>query len=133
MEKANRNLNRKIRAVCLLVLVPGLVFLISGCASPGPLAIKQASYTADQVDAPGLFAENCAVCHGQNGRAHNFHGILVGAQNLTDADWQMETMDEAIVRAIQAGPGLMPAFDGKLSLSEIEALAKYVRTFKPAQ
>ena len=128
-----RNLTGKICAVCLLILVPGLLLLISGCASPGPLAVKQAGYPADKVDAGGLFVENCAVCHGQNGRAHGFHGIFLGAQNLTDADWQMRTTDEEIVHAIQTGPGLMPAFDEKLSLSEIEAMAKYVRTLKPVQ
>jgi len=126
-------LKSKICAVCRLILVPGLLFLITGCASPGPLAIQQAGYPAEKVDAHGLFVENCAVCHGQNGRAHGFHGIFLGAQNLTDADWQMRTMDQEIVRAIQAGPGLMPAFDEKLSPSEIEAMAKYVRTLKPVQ
>ena len=130
MEKANRDMKSKIAALCLLILIPALPFLISGCASPGPLAVKQASYPEDKVDAHGLFVENCAVCHGANGRAHTFHGIMVGAQNLTDADWQMETMDEQIVHAIQTGPGLMPAFEKKLSPSEIDALATYIRSLK---
>jgi len=123
----------KIGTVCLLILIAALSLVITGCASPGPLAVEQATYPADKVDAHGLFVENCAVCHGQNGRAHNFHGIVVGAQNLTDAGWQMATTDEQIVRAVQTGPGLMPAFDQKLSLSEINALAKYVRTLKQAE
>ena len=123
----------KIGTVCLLILIAALSLVITGCASPGPLAVEQATYPADKVDAHGLFVENCAVCHGQNGRAHNFHGIVVGAQNLTDAGWQMATADEQIVRAVQTGPGLMPAFDQKLSLSEINALAKYVRTLKQAE
>jgi len=123
-------MKNKIGVACLLMLIPALPFLLSGCASPGPLALKQAGYPADRVDAHGLFLENCAVCHGQNGRAHTFHGVLVGAQNLTDADWQLETMDEQIVHAIKTGPGLMPAFQKKLSESEIDALAAYVRTLK---
>jgi len=123
----------KIGGACLLILFLALSLVITGCASPGPLAVQQASYPADKVDARGLFVENCAVCHGENGRAHTFHGILVGAQNLTDTDWQMATMDEEIVRAIQTGPGPMPAFQEKLSPAEIDALAAYVRTFKPAQ
>jgi len=123
----------KICAACLLILFPALSLVITGCASPGPLAVKEVSYPADKVDAPGLFVENCAVCHGPNGRAHTFHGILVGAQNLADADWQRETMDEAIVHAIQTGPSVMPAFEKKLSSSEIDALAKYVRSFRQVQ
>ena len=117
---------------CLLVIIPGIL-LISGCASPGPLTVQQANYPADKVDARGLFAENCVVCHGQNGRARTFHGWLVGAQNLTDAKWQADTTDGEIVHAIKTGPSVMPAFEKKLSPSEIEALAGYVRSFKPAQ
>ena len=123
----------KIGAAGLLILMSALSRVITGCASPGPLAVKEASYPADKVDAHSLFVENCAVCHGENGRAHTFHGILVNAQNLTDAGWQMETTDEQIVRAIQMGPGLMPAFQKELSQPEVDALAKYVRSFRQTQ
>ena len=120
----------KICVPRLLILIPALPLLMSGCASPGPLAVKQASYPADQVDAHGLFVENCAVCHGQDGRAHTLHGRLVGAQNLTDANFQANTTDEEIAHALKTGPGAMPAFEKKLSPSEIDALATYVRSFK---
>ena len=132
MGKANRDLKSKIAVLCLLIVVSGLVFLISGCASTRPLAAQQANYPTDKVDAHGLFVENCAVCHGENGRAHTFHGWLVGAQNLTDAKFQSDTTDEEIIKAIKTGPSVMPAFGKKLSPSEIDALAKYVRTFKPS-
>ncbi|HEY5042852.1 MAG TPA: c-type cytochrome [Verrucomicrobiae bacterium] len=121
----------KIVLLCLLAAIPGLVFLISGCASTGTLAASQANYPKDKVDAHGLFGENCATCHGQNGRARTFHGRLVGAQNLTDAMWQDDTTDDQIINAIKTGPRAMPAFAEKLSPSEIEALTAYVRTFKP--
>lgn len=121
----------KIAFLRLLITVPGLAVLISGCASTGPLAAQQANYPKDKVDVHGLFVENCATCHGQNGRAHTFHGLLVGAQNLTDANWQRETTDDEIMHAIKTGPEAMPAFGKKLSASEIAALADYVRTFKP--
>ncbi|HEV2434792.1 MAG TPA: c-type cytochrome [Verrucomicrobiae bacterium] len=123
----------KIASVFLSGVISGFLFLISGCASTGPLTVQQANYPADKIDARGLFAENCATCHGKNGRAHTFHGWLVGAQNLTDPKWQADTTDGQILNAIKTGPSVMPAFEKKLSPSEIEALAKYVRTFKPAQ
>lgn len=66
-------------------------------------------------------------------RAHTFHGILVGAQNLTKAKWQADTSDEEILHAIKTGPSVMPAFGKKLSPSEIDALAKYVRSFRQMQ
>ena len=103
--------------------------VVSGCASR-PLARAEANYPVNRVDARALFVENCSVCHGKNGKAHTFHGIMVGAQNLTDAQWQSETTDAEILHAIRTGPSVMPAFDKKLSETEIEALAAYVRTFK---
>ena len=133
MKSENQGMKNKIAILVLLILISVLPLLITGCASPGPLAVKQASYPEAKVDARGLFVENCAACHGKNGRAHNFHGILVGAQNLTKANWQTNTADDEIIYAIKTGPGAMPAFEKKLSPSEIDALAKYVRTFKPAQ
>ena len=113
------------------VVIAVLAGLVSGCASTYSLALKQANFPKEKVDAKGIFAENCATCHGQNGRAGTFHGWLVGAQNFTDAHWQSDTSDAGIIHAIKTGPGLMPAFEKKLSSTEIEALAAYVRTFKP--
>jgi len=120
----------KIALSCLLIVVPGLLFLISGCASNRPLAAQQASYPTDKVDAHGLFVENCVTCHGKDGRAHTFHGWLFLAQNLTDAKFQANTTDAEIIHAIKTGPKEMPAFEKKLSPSEIDALATFVRTFK---
>jgi len=118
------------RVLCLPLLPAAFLPFISGCASKGPLTVRDANVPPDQVDARGLFLENCSICHGQNGRAHTFHGWLAGAQNLTRPDWQDETSDAQIIHAITTGPGVMPAFGKKLSQSEIKALARYVRTFK---
>jgi mono/diheme cytochrome c family protein len=120
----------KTRTLGLLFLfLPQYLSLVSGCASR-PLSAQEASYPADKVDARGLFAENCIVCHGKNGRAKTFHGRLVGAQNLTDPQFQADTSDAQIIHAIKTGPSVMPAFEKKLSETEIEALAQYVRSFK---
>ncbi|HSY18107.1 MAG TPA: c-type cytochrome [Candidatus Acidoferrales bacterium] len=113
------------------IAAAGLACLVSGCASTSPLAVQQAALPKDKVDAPALFVENCATCHGKDGRAHTFHGRLVFAQNLTDTHWH--ATDAEIIDAIKTGPRVMPAFEKKLSGAEIEALGAYVRTFKPAR
>ena len=107
--------------------------IAAGCASPGKLAREQAGYSQDRVDARGLFVENCSACHGKDGRAKTIHGRLLGAQNFTNAKWRANTSNEEIIHAIKTGPAAMPAFEGKLSEAEIEALAAYVQTFKPAE
>ena len=126
MEKTKRSMKSKIAVACLLI--PFRRFLRDyRLRIARPLAVKQAGYAEDKVDARGLFVENCAVCHGKNGRGHTFHGRLFAAQNLTDAKWQANTADDEIIYAIKTGPREMPAFGKKLSPSEIDALAKYVR------
>jgi len=115
----------------ILILVSGLAWLASGCASSNTLAKQQAGWPKEKVDARGLFAESCATCHGKDGRARTFHGRLVGAQNFTDTHWQ--ATDDEIIDAIKTGPRAMPAFEKKLSPAEIEALAAYVRTFQAAR
>ena len=124
-------MKQKIIRSSLTIVVPAVLFLIAGCASKKPLAAAQADFPKEKVDARGLFNENCATCHGQDGRAKTFHGRLVGAQNLTNAKFQAEVTDDQIVDAIKTGPKAMPAFEKKLSQSEIEALVAYVRTFNP--
>jgi cytochrome c6 len=113
-----------------LVLIAGILVFGFGCASKPTLAVQEAGYPKDKVDARGLFLENCTVCHGRDGRAKTFHGWLFGARNLTEAKWQADTTDEQITHAIKTGPRVMPAFEKKLSPAEIDALTIYIRSLK---
>jgi len=118
-----------VALACLSVICFSCLLAASGCASH-PLAAQEAGYPVEKVDARALFVENCSVCHGENGRAHTFHGFLVGARNLTNPKWQDGASDAEIINAIRTGPSVMPAFDKRLSPAEIDALAAYVRTLK---
>jgi len=120
----------KFVVASLSMAVSGTLVLLTGCSSTRPLTAEQANYPVDKIDARGLFTENCVTCHGQNGRGHTFHGWIVGAQNFTDLSWQVGTTDRQVIDAIQTGPGVMPAFEKKLSPTEIQALAEYLRTFR---
>lgn len=121
----------RITMLCLaMVMMAAGSVLIAGCASTGSLAAAQADLPSDRVDARGLFLENCATCHDEDGRAGNLHGLMVGAQNLRDADWQATTPDKQIIDTIENGSGAMPAFGKRLSASEITAMVAYVRSLK---
>jgi len=69
-----------------------------------------------------LFLNNCAQCHGSEGRGAR------GFPNLTDNDWLYGNSPEAIITTIAKGRnGVMPALGAAVGGSqEVEQLAQYV-------
>lgn len=55
------------------------------------------------VDGNVLYAEYCAKCHGENGRANTFSGLLTFSQDLTNGAWQEKTLDADIYAALAEG------------------------------
>jgi cytochrome c oxidase cbb3-type subunit III len=73
-----------------------------------------------------VFADNCAVCHGPEGKGNR----ELGSPNLTDRIWFYAPDKATIVQGIQNGRGgVMPAWSGRLSEPTIKALTVYVHTF----
>jgi cytochrome c oxidase cbb3-type subunit 3 len=72
-----------------------------------------------------VFAENCAACHGDDGK-----GLRdVGGPNLTDAIW-LRGSDEAAIAAQIAAPrhGVMPAWGNRLGEATVKELTVYVHS-----
>ncbi|WP_340647367.1 cytochrome-c oxidase, cbb3-type subunit III [Phenylobacterium sp.] len=70
-----------------------------------------------------MFAEQCAVCHGPQGRGN----VTLGAPDLTDADWLYGSTQADIREQIWNGRGgVMPTWEGRFSPETIKALAVYV-------
>jgi cytochrome c oxidase cbb3-type subunit 3 len=73
-----------------------------------------------------LFAENCASCHGKEGKGNK----ELGAPNLTDKIWLYGGDRKSIMQSVVNGRGgVMPAWGGRLDESTIKALTVYVHTF----
>ncbi len=78
---------------------------------------------------------NCAQCHGKDGRADTKMGKQLSAKDLTDPKVQSAFTDAKATQSIkegvkQGGKTTMKAFGGKLTDDEIKALVAYVRTLK---
>jgi cbb3-type cytochrome c oxidase subunit III len=93
---------------------------------------RNSPHSSAQLEhAQTIFTENCARCHGADGRALTALGKEVEATNLTDAEWQKRASDKRIMRSIMRGRGRrMPAFGKKLSPDDVMALCALVRTLK---
>jgi cytochrome c oxidase cbb3-type subunit 3 len=72
-----------------------------------------------------IFAENCAVCHGDEGKGNE----ELGAPNLADRIFLNGADEAAITESINTGRGgVMPAWAGRLDPATLKALAVYVHT-----
>ena len=81
------------------------------------------------------WANNCAQCHGPDGRANTKMGKQLNAKDLTDPKVQAAFTDAQATKSIkegvkQNGKTTMKAFGGKLTDDEIKTLVVYVRTLK---
>ena len=80
----------------------------------------------DLVAGKRIFADNCAVCHGPDGKGK----LDLGSADLTDKIWLYGSDKATIMQGIINGRGgQMPAWIGRLSDPTIKALTVYVWTF----
>jgi cytochrome c oxidase cbb3-type subunit III len=81
---------------------------------------------ADLVLGKKVFVDNCALCHGPEGKGNR----ELGAPNLTDKIWLYSPAKETIMEGIRNGRGgVMPAWEGRLNDPTIKALTVYVYSF----
>lgn len=72
-----------------------------------------------------IFAEQCATCHGPDGKGNQ----EFGAPNLTDPIWLYGDSQAAVAQTIRTGRGgIMPAWTGRLDPVSIKMLALYVHS-----
>jgi mono/diheme cytochrome c family protein len=106
-------------------------------SSAGTLPHLTAAHSSPQDVSVGakVFADNCAGCHGAGGKG----GGALKTPDFTNPGVQAALSDSVVAKTIRGGkPGTaMPAWSGKLSEDEINAVAAFVRglgqTKKPEQ
>lgn len=95
------------------------------------LSLSNSSHDAEAAGrGKQLFADNCAACHGSDGKGKQD----MGSPNLTDAIWLYGGRKEDIVRSIETGRGgVMPTWGGRLDPVTIKMLAVYVHSLGGGQ
>ncbi len=82
----------------------------SGAQAPANAGgTTKADGTAQLVEL--TWRQQCATCHGPNGRSDVQMGAMLHARDLTDPDWQSKVSDADIAAAIRTGKNKMPKFD----------------------
>ena len=86
--------------------------------------------TPSPAQAKSLYAQNCARCHGLDGRGQTDLGALYGASDLSDPKRLSRQSDKRLASVIMNGRAGMPAFSKKLSKEEVASLVAFVRTLR---
>ena len=103
-----------------------------------PIAVAALFLSAASLfagDAKALYEDQCAKCHGSDGKGQTKMGQKLNARDYTDATVQTNLKDEAAFKAIKEG---LKAEDGKVLMKptegasdeDIKGLIAYMRAFK---
>jgi mono/diheme cytochrome c family protein len=94
-----------------------------------------AGWPARAADAKATFDEQCAKCHGADGKGQTKMGEKLGAKDYTDPKVQADLKDDEAIKAVKGGlknadgKTLMKPAEG-LSDGDIKGLVAYMRSFK---
>jgi mono/diheme cytochrome c family protein len=104
------------------------------CILAATVASVFAAWTAQAQDATALYDQQCAKCHGDDGKGQTKMGRKLGAKDYTDPKVQDALKDDAAVKAIKEGlkqddKTLMKPAEG-LTDDQINGLVAYMRAFK---
>ena len=87
--------------------------------------LSLSSNMADNAEGAQVFEDNCAMCHGENGRGDH----SLGAPNLADAIWFYGSDKADIMSQIRKPKhGVMPTWEARLDANTIRQLAIYVHS-----
>jgi len=123
----------KLKVFVLAIVAPFFaVASMQAAQSAGQKKAHGAMATPPQDFAPAktVYEQNCARCHGADGRGQTKLGELYNAPDLTDHKRLKRQSNKSIAALITRGRSGMPAFSKKLSREEITALVGYVRSLK---
>jgi cytochrome c6 len=103
-----------------LTWVRGLA-LAAGLAGSG---LWQPAMAADPLQGRKLYKSHCENCHGANGA-----GQIPGAPDFLRGGALMKP-DLELMRAVKAGRGMMPAYQGMFTEPELLDVIAYLRTLR---
>ena len=137
----NQSLRESSRDVVSIPVLVLLIIMISSCVNPGgnehsDNAEQQAALRGEQTGRQ-LFENNCAACHGTNGKGRPVSevGFDYPLPDFTDCSFNTpEQSADWVAIAHEGGPirgftPIMPSFGDALTTTELERLVEHVRNF----
>ena len=127
-----RNMKRLV--FISLGLIALILFLLDLTVTRATSPQRTSASRSSRPQVGDLFRNNCARCHGADGRGDTPLGHTYNSPDFTDPEWWRKhfniTSTGSLAAIVGKGKDGMPAFGKKLTRSEIRRLVAYVRSFK---
>jgi mono/diheme cytochrome c family protein len=107
--------------------------MVTGTPANGEAGISSVA----KIDAEELWREECASCHGRDGKGETRAGKRAGAPDMTKAEFHESASDEQAFKSVkegiidEKGAERKKPFGEHLTDEQIEALVEYLRKFDP--
>ncbi len=97
---------------------------------PAPATEKPAE--APAADGKAVFVDQCAKCHGEDGKGQTKMGQKFKIPDMTTSDWQGRHSFERVLEIVRDGIAdtKMKAYGKKLSAEQLDAVSKFVKALK---
>jgi len=148
MRAANTVISRRNSRPLALAAAVLVAAVMGGCDRPPSVELKEwtpadhdgekqsttgkQGAKGDAGGAPALveitWRNQCAACHGPQGKGDGPQGPMFKAPDLGREDWQSKVKDDEIAATIVNGKGRMPKFD--LSPEIVQGLVTRIRSFR---
>ena len=111
------NTSLKLKLSVLAIFVVGGALLLIGTTTTSATGV-----VVDEASSPRtLYVQNCARCHGSNGKANTALGRKLKADDISGGVGVNKT-----IRIVTNGKGHMPSFKRRLTAAQIAQIASFV-------
>jgi cytochrome c553 len=111
------NTSFKVKLLVLAIFIAGAASLLMV-----PITTGAVSLYGDHLSSPRtLYVQNCARCHGGDGKANTTLGRKYKADDISGGTGVNKT-----IRIVTNGKGHMPSFKKRLTAAQIAQIANYV-------
>jgi cytochrome c553 len=114
-----------IKLICIFVFLLIFVFSLSFRSEASKPTALETNYTFTEFSRP-LYLNNCARCHGADGKGDTELGRLNDAPDISSGKAK-RVGNSKLTRLITKGKGSMPGFGKKLTKAQITSIVSYVR------
>jgi mono/diheme cytochrome c family protein len=99
---------------------------------PAVLLAAMGALPSWAADGAVIYENNCASCHGMDGRARTPAGKKIGARDLAESKLADDAIAAQIRNGVKTPQGAerMPSYKDRLKPEEVSAVAEFVKAFR---